>query len=290
LERARRGHADAAKLVGFEFEEELGRGGMGAVCLIRKEDERLTIKVLLPRVASVRAAYLEACKRFVREAKVTRKLQHPNIVRFHDAGYALEIPWYTMEYCDGGSVGKLLAERGGRVQIEEAVPIALQALDGLRYAHEHEVIHRDLKPANLFLAGTDANRRAKVADFGLARTQHEACLTPTGTSLGSFEFMCRRQLVDSKRVGPEVDIWGMAATLYAMLTGTPPRDFAVDGGGNWANRCRMIILRNDPVPISDREPSIPHRLAQVIDAALDETRTRFATAAEFRNALEKART
>jgi serine/threonine protein kinase len=282
LERARRGHEDTAALRGFEFDKELGRGGMGSVCLIHQGTDRLAIKVMRPSVAEDR----DARRRFLREIKISNRLIHPNVVRMLDVGYALGVLWYRMEYCDGGSVRARMTRSGGRLPLDEAVSIALQACVGLEYAHAEGVIHRDLKPSNLFLTGSEGSRRVKVADFGLARAHDLAGLTKTGDVLGSPEFMCRQQLIDAKRAGPEVDVWAMAATLYAMLTGKPPRDFAE--GDRARGDFRMVILRTDPVPIRIRDPSIPPRLAQMIDQALTESPPLpFETAAAFRKALNK---
>jgi eukaryotic-like serine/threonine-protein kinase len=281
LEQARLSDDEASALRGFAFEKELGRGGMGAVFLIRKGDERLAIKVLRPRVAVLG----NVRKRFLREITISSSLVHPNVVRLRDVGDALGVAWYRMEYCDGGSVKDLMTKAGGRLPVKEAVPITLQGLAGLEYAHAQGVIHRDVKPSNLFLTGSGDGRRIKVADFGLARALDLSRLTMTNEPMGTFHYMCRQQLIDSKRAGPEVDVWAMAATLYAMLTGKPPRDF--ENPDRAILDLRMIVLSTNPVPILKRDSTIPLKLAEVIDHALTESPScAFASAFAFKKALE----
>ncbi|MEA2494834.1 MAG: eukaryotic-like serine/threonine-protein kinase [Thermoleophilaceae bacterium] len=167
-------------------------------------------------------------------------------------------------FSDGGSVATLVAERGGRLAIEEAVSIVLQALDGLAYAHTAEIpavrladgtigpsrglVHRDIKPSNILLAGSGSARAAKLADFGLAKAFDRAglsSLTSTGARGGTVEFMARTQIVNYRMARPEVDVWAIAASLYWMLTLAVPRDFppaidpvAVVLQGETVKRCR----------------------------------------------------
>jgi serine/threonine protein kinase len=208
--------------------------------------------------------------------------------------------FFTLEFRDGGSVDRLIKERGGTLPIEDAAAIALQALDGLDYAHRAEIpqvkmaggsfgrgyglVHRDLKPHNLFLAGTGKSRVVKVGDFGLAKAFDLAGLsgqTATGSAAGTPYFMPRQQVVNFKYAKPEVDVWALAATLYFMLTGSYPRHFAPDQD-RW-----FAVLETNAVPIRERNPSIPDKLAKVIDRALiDKPEIPFKSAAELKRALE----
>ena len=118
--------------------------------------------------------------------------------------------------------------RGGTLPADEVVRIGRQALAGLAYAHGRGVVHRDLKPHNLFLTEAGPARQVKVGDFGLAKAFDAAGLsglTRTGRAAGTPSFVPRQQVIDFKNAKPEVDVWALAATLYALLTGRPPRDF-----------------------------------------------------------------
>ncbi|OWK40824.1 serine/threonine kinase [Fimbriiglobus ruber] len=290
----------APRAVGaYELREELGHGGMGAVFLARHRatGEPAAVKLMLPKVA----ADERAVALFQREVRNTLALSHRNVVRVHDHGYAKGAFFLVLEYCDGGSVDHLMAHRGGTLPVDEAVEIALQALDGLHYAHTAEIpfvrqpdggfavgrglVHRDVKPANLFLTGWGSGRVVKVGDYGLAKGFDEAGLsggTRTGDVAGTWEFMCRKQVIGFKSAGPEVDVWAVAASLYYMLTGHLPRNFP-DGRDPW-----LVVLEDDPVPILKRNPKLPPGLAKVIDHALrEEPEMPFQSAAALKRAIEE---
>lgn len=283
----------------YEIVKELGRGGMGAVYLARHEKtgEQVAVKIMLPEVAANERMKAD----FLRETKNTQALKHPHVVELRDSGCSDGTFFMTLEFCDGGSVDKLMEQRGGKLSIDEAATIVLQALDGLEYAHDAEIpyvkladgrigpgrglVHRDLKPHNIFLSGSDSRRAAKVGDYGLAKAFDMAGLsgrTRTGAKAGTPYFMPRQQVINFKYVKPDVDVWAMAASLYCMLTGAFPRDFP-KGQDRWC-----VVLQTDAVPIRKRDSSIPKRLAEVIDYALvDNLGIGFKTAAEFKQALEQ---
>lgn len=300
LRLAESGERDLVAIRGYEVVKELGRGGRGAVYLARhvESSEIVALKVMLPEVAVEKRAKDD----FLRETENTRALKHRNVVELRDAGCSQGTFFFTLEFCDAGSVDQLMARRGGKVPVDEACRLVLQALDGLVYAHAAQIpkvkladgsiatgrglVHRDLKPHNLFVAGSGSERVVKVGDFGLAKAFDQAGLSGhsrTGAFAGTVMFMPRQQLVDYKYAKPEVDVWAMAATLYYMLTGAPPRNFpaGVDPA--------RLVLETDAVPIRQRDPSIPKQLASVIDSALvDKPQIAVKTAAELKRAIERA--
>ena len=180
--------------------------------------------------------------------------------------------------------------------------IICDVLDGLEYAHNatipnvklkdgryaegHGLTHRDLSPHNILLTEVRGMRTAKVSDFGLSRAFDLAGLSGlarTGNTAGKPWFMPRQQVVNFKYAGPEVDVWAAAACLYNMLTGDFPRDF-LQGKDVW-----QTVLESEPVPIRQRNPSIPSCLAEVIDKALiDRPAIMFKTAADLKKALQTA--
>jgi serine/threonine-protein kinase len=241
---------------------------------------------MLPKIA----ADPRAKERFLREVENTKALQHANVVRLQDSGCSQGIFFFTLEFCDGGSVDQLMKKCGGTLSIGQAKAIALQALDGLEYAHNvfgpgDGLVHRDIKPHNIFLSGSESASIAKVGDYGLAKAFDLAGLsgqTRTGAMAGTPEFMPRQLLINFKYAKPEVDVWAMAASLYSMLTGHAPRDFP--RRQDWWR----IVLETPAVPIRKREASIPRRLAEVIDTALvDQPNIPFKTAIELKQALEQ---
>ena len=191
----------------------------------QKTQELVAIKIMLPKVA----ANQQKINLFLREIKNTQNLQHPHVIQLKDYCFTDGIFFCTLEYCPGGTVLDLMKLRGGKLAPDEAIPIILQILDALQYAHvEKGLVHRDLKPANIFLALKNGQTVAKLGDYGIAKAFDGAGLsgqTMTGTLGGTPVFMPRQQVLDFKYAQPEVDIWASAATLYYMLTGFYPRDF-----------------------------------------------------------------
>lgn len=279
--------------------KQLGQGGFGAVYLARHHQtaEEVALKVLLPQVAH-NQTFVEM---FRREVENTKALKHPNLVKFRDYGYSDSLFFFTLDYCDGGSVADLIQKRHGPLSVDEAMPIILQALDGLAYAHYAPIpnvkqgddslgegrglVHRDLKPANLFLTTVDGKRITKIGDYGLAKAFDLAGLsgqTMTGITGGTPHFMPRQQLINFKYAKPEVDIWALAASFYYMLTCTYPRNFT-------GKDPFLVILQTDAVPIRQRIASIPKQLAAVIDLALvDRPEIHFKDAAFFKQTLLNA--
>jgi serine/threonine protein kinase len=299
LQSAHGGDPELTALAGWVLERKLGSGGMGEVFLLRQiaGAERCAIKILRPEDSFSGALRRE----FGREIANMLSLAHPNIVRMRDYVYSSAI-FFTMEYCDGGSVIDLLRQAGGRLPVEQAKRIILHALKGLEYAHSAEIpyvlladgrivsskgmVHRDIKPHNILLSNEGGEQVAKIADFGLSKAYQlagQSGFTITGQRGGSFPFMPRQLILNFKYAQPDVDVWSMAASLYYMLTGSSPRDFSKE-----PKNPERVILKSKPVPIQLREPSIPGPLARVIDAALiDEPQITFQSATEFREALNR---
>ncbi|HZO75384.1 MAG TPA: protein kinase [Ktedonobacteraceae bacterium] len=299
LAQAAQGQESLCDIQGYTLLREIGRGGMGAVYLVRHEGtgEQVALKVMLPNVAATE----QAIAAFLREIEVTYALQHRNLVELRAWGYAAGVFFFTLDYCTSGSLRDRLRPHGGALPIDEAYGYILQALDGLHYAHTASlqarqadgtmrlvtgVVHRDIKPANLLFAGSDHVPVVKVGDFGIAKAFELAGLsgmTRTGDIIGTARYMPRQSVIAFKYARPAVDVWAMAASLYELLTGTVPRDFP--------QGCEpfLVVLHQDAVPIRRRNPKIPPRLAEVIDHALrDRPAIGYQTAMEFKRALEGA--
>lgn len=274
----------APDIVGYEIEKRLGKGGMGVVYLARRKKGKkpVALKVMLSKIA----VDDKARKEFKREMDLLKGLRHKNIVEFIDHGSVAAGFYFVMEFCDGGSVDDLMNEHGGRLPLDVAKPIMLQALEGMAYAHNKNLIHRDLKPPNLLLEGTPRRWITKVSDFGLAKNWQKAGLsgfTVTGTTAGTPMFMPREQAINFKYSKPNTDVWALGATFYNMLTGKFPRDI------RRGQDPMQMVLGGEIVPIRRRDSKIPKKLAAVIDRALDnDTSVRYQTAGEMFKALKKA--
>ena len=279
LKAANAGKKPLFDLPGYTIDKELGRGGYGAVFRAHRQSDGQTvaIKVLLPRVA-VQPAEIE---KFLREMTVTAQLRHPNLIKLFDQGHSDGLPYFIMEYCEGGSVADLMRQHGGRLPLNVAKPIMLGALEGLAHAHSQGFVHRDLKPHNILIH----QGIPRISDFGLAKNFQQAGFsgfTLTGNYAGTPHFMPREQIINYKHVKPVSDVWSLAATFYFMLTGQFPYPF--DGKRDPID----VILNEAVVPMEKRDSMFAGKLASSINKALSSnTSHRYSTAAEFHHDLMK---
>jgi tetratricopeptide (TPR) repeat protein len=205
----------------YTVDRELGRGGMASVWLAR--DRRLerdvAIKVLHPELAGAIGV-----DRFLREIRLTARLQHPNIVPVLDSGVVpgpdgTPLPWYAMAYVPGESL-RARIQRERQLPVDEALRITGDAGSALEAAHREGIVHRDIKPENLLLAGD----RVYVADFGIAKALIDTGgerLTSTGLAIGTPAYMSPEQAC-AQPVDARSDQYSLASVLYEMLVGEPP--------------------------------------------------------------------
>ena len=216
-----REHLNAVLGDRYTVERELGHGGMASVWLAMdvRHDRAVAIKVLLPELAGAIGV-----DRFVREVRLTAKLQHPNIVPVLDSGVfqaadGTTLPWYAMAYVAGESLRARL-DRERQLPIEEALRISEAAASALHAAHRDGIVHRDIKPENLLLAG----EQVYVADFGIAKALIDTGgerLTSTGMIIGTPAYMSPEQ-ASGDVVDARSDQYSLASVLYEMLAGEPP--------------------------------------------------------------------
>jgi serine/threonine protein kinase len=200
----------------YRIGDEIGRGGMAVVYAAR--DERFDRPVALKVLAAHLAGDPEFRQRFLREARIASRLEHPHLVRVFDIDEVDGLPAIVMELVPGGTLA------GGRLTLEQAAQIA----DALAYAHAQRVVHRDLKPANLLLA---ADGTVKIADFGIARAVEETMVTQVGTVLGTLRYLSPEQAAGSP-VGTPADIYSLGVVLDELLV-SPTREVR-----ELLNRCR----------------------------------------------------
>jgi serine/threonine-protein kinase len=182
------------------------------------EDLELQRPVAIKLLADNLAHDGDVRRRFLREARMAAALTHPNVVRVYDLGEHDGRPYFVMEHVEGETLARLL-EREPRVDAVRAVDLVVQACHGIEAAHAAGLVHRDLKPQNLLLR---LDGVLKVADFGIARPSAGTQLTAAGTVLGSAGYIAPEQLAGGA-VTPATDVYGLAAVLYELLTGQPPR-------------------------------------------------------------------
>ena len=240
----------------YRILDELGRGAMGVV--YRAEDPSLDRIVALKTISlgyadEDRKAYE---KRFMLEAKAAGKLTHPNIVTIFDYGEEEDIAYMAMELLEGQDLRSRI--RQGEIPPMEAVEIALQAADGLGFAHEFGVVHRDVKPGNIMLLERGA---VKIMDFGIARMRFADHKTSTGMVLGTPRYMSPEQ-IGGQPVDQRSDIFSLGTVLYEMLTQTTL--FA----GQDVNQIAHNVANTEPAPPSRAHPGLPQMLDFIVARAL----------------------
>ncbi len=204
-----------SRLGDYELLGELGRGGMGIVYRARQAslDRIVALKLMHRELSEDR----EHAARFLREARVAASLRHPGIVAIYDLGRLDGVPFFTMELVDGSSLEGLLAD--GPVTPARAAELVMIVAQSVAHAHGHGVVHRDLKPSNVLL---DLDGRPKLADFGLARDLHGEGRTRPGFLIGTPAHMAPEQAAGDTSGQPSVDVYGLGALLYHLLTGCAP--------------------------------------------------------------------
>jgi eukaryotic-like serine/threonine-protein kinase len=199
----------------FELLDKLGEGGMGVVYRARYvvDNRHVAVKLLPQDVANA-----TILSRFERELEILKTLRHPNIVRSFGGVCEGNQRFYAMELVEGGTLDKLLEERG-QFSSEVAVQFALQMASGLAYAHERGIVHRDVKPGNFLL--TTAGK-LKLSDFGLATVEAATKITAAGKTMGTFPYMAPEQIRGRPPVSPQTDLYALGCVIFEMLTGRTP--------------------------------------------------------------------
>jgi serine/threonine-protein kinase len=239
-------------VTGYEIVSELGRGGMGVVYKARhlKLNRLVALKMVLVGVH----ASQEQLLRFVGEAEMVAQLQHPNIVQLFDAGLHDGMPYLSMEFVEGGSLGKNVRDR--LMPPAEAAKIVEALARGVDYAHSRGIVHRDLQPENVLLTNDGT---PKITDFGLAkRTDVGDWLTRSGAIMGTPGYMSPEQARgNSNAVGPAADIYSLGAILFRLLTGRAPFQASTP-----METLLRVMAREPPSP-SQYQPLTPPELAAI---------------------------
>jgi len=203
----------------YRLLKKLGEGGMGSVYLAEEEGGR---RVALKTLSKALAKDTEGRARFRREATAASELQHPHVVCALSVGEADGLPFYAMEFCDGETLEDIL-DRDGKMPLALSLNVIAQVADGLAYAHARGIVHRDIKPGNIFLLRSG---QAKILDLGLSKNYktHQSFHTMEGTALGTPNYLSPEQAQAIAELDGRTDQYGLAATLYHMLTGIAPFD------------------------------------------------------------------
>lgn len=247
---------------------------------------------LMGRMAAIKFLSAEAAaskqftERFHRATKILALLEHPNLVRAHEAAQQGDTNYLVMEYIDGQDLHDVLSANGA-MPVGQAVSYILQTAAGLAYAHDQGVFHRNIKPRNLVL---DRQGVVKIVGFGLAHVEADGAvgqgddaesLTTQGQVVGSYEYMAPEQAADSKSVDERADIYSLGCTLYTLLTGRPP----YTGKGPML---QIVAHSSKPVPsLRAANPEVPEALDRVFAKMMaKKPEDRFASMKEVIRELE----
>jgi serine/threonine-protein kinase len=259
----------------YEVEELVGHGGMSSV--YKAKDSLLERHVALKILHEQYSADEGFVERFKREARSVAQLQHPNIVTVIDRGEEAGRQFIVFEYIEGENLKEYVV-RKGRLEVREALEIAVEVAHGLAFAHEQGLIHRDVKPQNVLLNG---DGRAKVTDFGIARTLDvDGSMTQTGTVLGTSNYIAPEQ-ASGQPVDAHSDVYALGAVLYELLAGDVP----FPGESFVAVAMKHM---HEPAPnLLDVRGDIPLRVTAAVDRALEkDPEQRFPTMDAFAAELE----
>ena len=258
-----------SRLGRYRVLSKLGAGGMGEVYLA--EDTSLGRKVALKLLPSHLTADQNRLQRFKQEARSASALNHPNILTIHEIGEAKGQPFIATEFIEGETLRQRIAE--SRMNLTDALDIAIQVASALAAAHEAGIMHRDVKPENIMVR---QDGYAKVLDFGLAKLSEKRTTdadastlvqTDEGVVIGTAQYMSPEQARGSK-VDARTDIWSLGVVLYEALAGRAP--FA----GETATDVILSIIEREPAPLARYAGEVPAELQRITTKALAKDRER----------------
>jgi len=260
----------------YEIVSKLGQGGMSVVfkAIQHPIDRLVALKFISPRLYRDK----EAIGRFMREARLSGHLLHPNLVAVFDSGESHGVPYIALEYVDGESL-KSLIHRKKRLCGDEAAGLLIQALRGLEHVHDHGIIHRDIKSENILLTRDGV---VKITDFGIAKSgADDPFKTMQEVIVGTPAYLSPEQ-IRGEVLTPASDLYSMGIVLYEMLTGGPP--FLGESTG----AILMKHLNDVPPDLENLGVEISRGFRALLARCLAKSREeRYSDAAELREALER---
>ncbi|MEO8478104.1 MAG: serine/threonine-protein kinase [Gemmatimonadota bacterium] len=261
----------------YELLSPLGQGGFGRVYRVRDLhlEREVALKILHPHLT----ADAGVVERFRREAQLAARLNHSNIVNIYDIAGRSGLLWYTMEIVDGPNIAQLV-ERDGPLSVDAVLRILREALSALGHAHALGLVHRDIKPENMLL---ERDGSLRITDFGLALAlRGEGRFGGATSQSGTPQFASPEQLL-GEQVDQRTDLYSLAAVACYALLGRVPFPGATPA---------QVLAKQttDVVPdLAEERPDVSEALSAVLARALrNDVHARYASAGEFRSAIEEA--
>ena len=239
----------------YEIIEEIGKGGMGVV--YKAKDTKLKRMVALKSISSFILIEKDVKIRFLREAQAAAALSHPNICTIYEIDDYREGSFLSMELIEGENLRDKAKQRP--LPLEVALNISIQMSEGLRHAHERNIIHRDIKSANIMIK---KNGQAKIMDFGLAKLADTTVLTKEGTTVGTIAYMSPEQ-GRGKSVDGRTDIWSLGVVMFEITAGQLPFQ------GDRSEAVVFSILNESPRPLTSLRSGIPLEFERIVNKCLE---------------------
>ncbi len=262
------------ELGGYRIIERLGRGAMGTVykAVQKSLDRVVALKILAPELLKNK----DFINMFVKEARSSGQLNHPNIIQVYDVGDYKGVWYFSMEFAEFGSVDDRI-ENNQKIQISEAITMIIEACKGLEYAERKQIVHRDIKPDNLFIG---AENIIKLGDLGLAQKTGEK--EGDEGVFGTPHYIAPEQAM-GLNVDQRADIYSLGATFYRMITGETPYQ-----GANVREVLRKQV-KDEPPNATRVDPTIPKNISDIIRKMMAKDPVqRFQSATDIIKSLEKA--
>ena len=237
----------------YEIIDKVGSGGMANV--YKAKCHRLNRYVAIKVLKSEFSSDTNFIKKFRAEAQSVAGLSHPNIVSVYDVGDDDGLHYIVMELVEGITLKRFI-ERKQRLDVKEAVGIAIQICQGMEAAHNHHIIHRDIKPQNIIIS---RDGKVKVADFGIAKAASSFTLTQDGE--GSVHYLSPEQARGGYS-DERSDIYSLGVTMYEMLTGQVP--FSGDNNVSVV----LLHLQSEATPVTVLNPSVPHSVDMIVQKCM----------------------
>ena len=238
----------------YEIVDKVGTGGMADV--YKAKDRRLNRFVAIKILKQEYSNDAKFVSKFRAEAQSVAGLSHPNIVNVYDVGEDGDLYYIVMELVEGITLKKFI-ETKGRLEIKEAVGIAIQIAQGMGEAHANHIIHRDIKPQNIIIS---KEGKVKVTDFGIAKAATSN--TITSNAMGSVHYISPEQARGGYS-DEKSDIYSLGITMYEMLSGAVPFE------GDSTVTVALSHIQNEAVPLDEVDAQIPHSISLIVQKCME---------------------